>query len=365
MSNDEVNEAKQALKKPNRPKMLKASQLLSSGSTLLNLACAGATKGAYPKGDYIFFVGDSDSGKTWYCMSLLAEAAVNPHFDDYRFIYDPTEGGAQMDVAYYFGQAVADRLESPIEDAEAMTTASEHLEGFYINLDRALDHEKPCIYILDSMDALNPLEADEKFDADRKQIEAGKETSGSFGTAKAKLNSQHLRRIIPKLRKTGSILIIIAQTRDNIGFGAQFNPKTRAGGKALEFYADMQIWTSSKGPIFKTVRGKKRAVGNQSICKIKRSRVTGRRAEVVIPFYHEYGIDDVSSMVDYLVDEGHWTKSKQGRVDAKDFDFQGTESKLIEYIETNELTVDLRMLVGRIWTEIVEQSKPKRKPRYE
>jgi RecA/RadA recombinase len=362
---DEVEEVKAALRKPKRPTSTKTSRLLSSGSTLLNLACTGTTKGAYPKGDYIFFVGDSDSGKTWYCMSMLAEAATNARFDDYRFIYDPTEGGAQMDIAYYFGQAVADRLEAPVEGAEPMSAASEHLEGFYINLDRALDHEKPCIYILDSMDALNPIEADEKFDADRKQIESGKEASGSFGTAKAKLNSQHLRRIIPKLRKTGSILIIIAQTRDNIGFGAQFNPKTRAGGKALEFYADMQIWTSPKGPIYKTVRGKKRAVGNQSICKVKRSRVTGRRAEVVVPFYHEYGIDDVSSMIDYLIEEGHWAKNKQGRVDAKDFEFQGTETKLIEHIENNELVTDLRGIVGTVWSDIIEQSKLKRKPRYE
>lgn len=367
MTDDDTGDVKAKLRtKAKRPKPVAGAKLLSSGSTLLDLGCSGSPRGAYAKGQYIFFVGDSDSGKTWYSMTLFAEAARNKKFDDYDFIYDPAEGGAQMDIEYYFGEDVADRLQAPQENEDGDGVASAFVEDFYINLDRRLDSGVPCIYVLDSMDALNPRIADEKFEDDRDAIEAGKETGGTYGTDKAKLNSNNLRRVIPKLRETGSILVIISQTRDNIGFGAQYNPKTRGGGRALKFYADIEIWTSVKGGIAKTVRKKKRHVGNLSLCKVKRSRLTGRKAEVIVPFYHEHGIDDVGSCIEYLIDEGHWTKPKGKKVfEAPEFEFTGQEEKLIQLIEEEGRERELKILVGTVWKEVLEASRVKRKRRYE
>lgn len=351
--------------KAKRPKAPSGARLLSSGATLLDLACSGSARGAYAMGQYVFFVGDSDSGKTWFTMSMFAEAARNKKFDNYRLIYDAVEGGAQMDIEYYFGEAAADRIEPPAVDGDGNAVSSAFVEDFYINVDRLLDGDKPIIYALDSMDSLNPREADEKFDIDASAIEAGKDTGGTYGTAKAKLNSNNLRRIIPKLRATGSILVIISQTRDTIGRNAMFTPKTRGGGRALTFYADVEIWTSLKGNIAKTVRGKKRNVGNRSLCKVKRSRLTGRKAEVEIPFYHQHGIDDVGACVAYLLDEGHWKKKGTKGIIAPDFDFEGSEEKLIARIEDDGLEKELKDIVGTVWQEIVEASSVKRKRRYE
>ena len=363
----EVEKVKGRLrKKAPRPKAPSPQSLLSSGSTLLDLACSGSVRGAYAKGQYIFFVGDSDSGKTWYSMTMFAEAAMNKHFDDYRFVYDPAEGGAQMDVEYYFGEAAADRIEPPEVDENGEPVASAFVEDFYINLDRMLDEGEPVLYVLDSMDSLNPREADEKFDSDAKAIESDEDRKGSYGTAKAKLNSNSLRRVIPKLRQTGSILFIISQTRDTIGMNSMFNPKTRGGGRALTFYADIEIWTSVRGAIARTIRKKKRNIGNRSLCKVKRSRTTGRKAEVEVPFYHQHGIDDIGSCVDYLVGEEHWQKPKQGKViDAVDFDLKANENKLIAHIEEEGLEKDLKDIVGNVWCEVIEASRVKRKRRYE
>lgn len=352
--------------KTKRPKAPSGSSLLSSGATLLDLACSGSARGAYSKGQYIFFVGDSDSGKTWYTMSMFAEAAHNKNFDNYRLIYDAVEGGAQMDVEYYFGEATADRIEPPSTDSEGNAQPSAFLEDFYINIDRLLDGGKPIIYALDSMDSLNPREADEKFDEDAQNIEAGKDTGGTYGTAKAKLNSNNLRRIIPKLRATGSILVIISQTRDTIGRNAMFNPKTRGGGRALTFYADIEVWTSVKGSIAKTVRKKKRNVGIRSVCKVKRSRLTGRKAEVEVPFYHQHGIDDVGSCVAYLIEEEHWKKVKGGKaIAAPEFEFEGTEEKLIAHIEEISGEKELKSIVAAVWGDVIEASCVKRKRRYD
>ena len=43
--------------------------LLGTGSTLLNLAISGKTCGGFPAGKYVFFVGDSSSGKTFLALT--------------------------------------------------------------------------------------------------------------------------------------------------------------------------------------------------------------------------------------------------------------------------------------------------------
>ena len=167
-----------------------------------------------------------------------------------------------MDFTRFFGKAAP-----RIETIEASAT----VEEFYFNLDTALN-TGPCIYVIDSMDALTTGEEQEKF-AERKKAHAkGKDVSGSYGTAKAKQNSADLRVAVNRLAETGSILIVISQTRDNIGFGSQFNPKTRSGGKAMTFYATCELWFSVREAIKRTVRGKSREIGSVLQVRIKKNR---------------------------------------------------------------------------------------------
>jgi len=76
---------------------------------LLNLACTGNPNGGFFKGHYFQIVGDSTSGKTFLSLTCLAEANINKHFEDYRFIFDDGEGGALMDLTKFFGAGVADK----------------------------------------------------------------------------------------------------------------------------------------------------------------------------------------------------------------------------------------------------------------
>ena len=94
-----------------RPKiLLDRESALSSGSTLLNLACTDHPDFAFMKGGYYYLVGDSMSGKTWTSLTCFAEACLNPAFKNYQLIFDDVEGGAKMDVEYYFGKEVARRM---------------------------------------------------------------------------------------------------------------------------------------------------------------------------------------------------------------------------------------------------------------
>jgi len=349
---DKIKEQLRAVKKMEIPNWDKG---ISSGCTLLNLACSGRPDIGYIPGHYYFLVGDSASGKTWNLLSTLCEASISPLYKNHQLIFDDVEQGALMDLGKFFPPLV-DRLKSPIAGC------SQTVEGFYYNVDVAMD-SGPCVYVLDSMDALTTEDELSKFAERKKAYQKGKETSGTYGTSKAKLNSAYLRVIHNRLRETGSILLVVSQTRDNIGFGSQFQPKTRGGGRALTFYAALELWTSVYSSIKRTVMGKPRELGIICQVRVKKNRLTGRDRTIRFPLYHSHGIDDTGACVDWLIEEGHW-EEKEGRIKPPEFDFEGRSEKLIKLIEEQNKEEELRELVADIWGKIEKAAEVGRKNRY-
>ena len=344
-----------------RKKEKKKLSFLSTGSTLLNLACTGHPYHGFAKGKYHIIIGDSTSGKTFLSLTCLAEASTDPKFDDFRFIYDDNEGGAMMDIEKFFGESVFKRMEPPDGDKDVPLFSST-IEEFYFNVDDAIKKGKPFIYVLDSMDSLSSEEEISKFDKTKEALRKGKEVAGAYTDGKAKKNSANLRRLLTPLKKSGSILIIISQTRDSLGFG--FEKKNRSGGRALRFYAAIELWSSVKSSITKVIKGKNRQLGTLCSIRVKKNRVTGRDRVVTIPIYHSFGIDDIGSCVDYLSkEEGHWTTSGAS-ITAPEFDFTGNRGKLIRHIENEGLEKDLIDIVTDTWNEIEEACRVKRKKRY-
>lgn len=338
--------------------------LLSTGSTLINLACTGFPDGGFFKGAYFWLVGDSQSGKTFLALTCLAEASLNKEFNDYRLIHDDVEGGSLMDIRKFFGDAVAKRLEPPKRDSEGDPLYSQTIEDFYFNLDDALDHKRPCIYILDSMDGLSSEYEGKKFDERKTAAEKGTVAKGDYGDGKAKRNSGSIRHMLARIRDTGSILIIISQTRDNIDAGLFGEKSTVSGGRALKFYASLQLWSSVGSAIKVTVRGKERRVGVISRVRVKKNRTTGRDRGVEVPIYYSVGFDDVGGCVDYLVNEKYWPRNKGGMITAKEFDLQLNRDDMIETIESRDLEFDLRQLVADVWHDIEAACAVQRKTRY-
>jgi len=335
--------------------------LLSSGSTLLNLACSDNAFGAFLKGKYYLFVGASTAGKTFLSMTCFAEASINKQFKDYRLIYDNVEDGMEMDVEGLFGSGVAKRLEPPsMKDGEPEHSFT--IEEFYYNLDDALKKGKPFIYVLDSMDGLSSEQEGEKFEQHKKAYEEEKKAPGSYGDGKAKKNSEMLRKTLKGIRDSGSILIIVSQTRDNLKPG--FQPKTRSGGHALRFYATVEIWASIAETLKKTVKGKDRQIGVRTKLKIEKNRITGKKREIEIEIYPDYGMDDIGSCIDYLIDEKWWGKEKQSIV-AEEIKFTGTRPKLIQHIEEKGLENEVRSIVGKCWKSIDDACSLNRKKKYD
>lgn len=355
-SADEVKE--ELLTKRSKEQPLQAREFLSSGSTLLNLQCTGHPNKCYAKGTYNHIVGDSDAGKTFLSLTAFGEASINKSFDSYRFLYFLGEpGGALMDKAGCFGKKAADRIE------QVCVTSPEQ---FYDELHTKHEEGIPYIAILDSMDSLMPTVEFDKFEEDKEARSKGKDTGGSYQTAKPKTNSSLLRVAVSRLADNGSILSIISQTRDNIGFGSQFNPKVYSGGHAMKFYATLQIWLSSKGDIKKTVKGKDRQLGIYSKLHVKKNHITGAKGSVEVPIYHCPGMmDDTGSCIEFLINEGKWSSGKGRGIVAPEFDFEGTEEKLAQKIDSEGRHRDLQVLVSDTWNDIKEACKLVRKPRYE
>lgn len=335
---------------------------LSSGCTLVNLAVSGHPGRSVAKGHYLYVVGDSSSGKSWLCLNYLAEAARNKHFDGYRFIFDNAENGVLMDTSKYFGAAVADRMEPPRADADGTAVNSATVQEFYYNLELAV-RAGPCIYILDSMDALHDDADEDKFEAELKRYDTGKgEVPGSMGMAKAKTNSANISRVVQTLRTNGSILIVLSQTRDKVG-GHIPGQKTRGGGRALRFYAHVELWTSVRAPIKKEYLGKEREIGATIKVDVQKNRVSGWEGAVEISFLKGYGIDDLGTICKYLIDEKHWGCSA-GVVDAPEFGFKGRVEKLIKHIQDSNSEWELSQLAGSVWRAVIDGARPERKPRY-
>ncbi len=356
--------AKKKRKKKKKSK-IKTENILSSGSTLLNLACTNNPFGALTKGKYSLLVGDSSSGKTFLSLTCFAEALNNPSFKNYRLIYDNVELGMGFDLEGLFNKAVAKKVEPPCYGEDGLPSASFSVEDFYYNLDDCLQHaiknKTPFIYVLDSMDSLSSVAEVKKFDEHKTAHRKGTKEPGSYGDGKAKKNSEGLRKILSGLQKTGSILIIISQTRDNIGFG--FETKTRSGGHALKFYAWVEIWSTVTGQVIRSVKGKKRKIGVHVELRVKKNRTTGELHQIKMDIYPSYGIDDRGSCIDYLVEEKWWNKAGT-KIVAKEFDITCTKDKLIKHIEENNLGRKLQIITGRCWKEIRESCKLDRKKRY-
>lgn len=353
---------------------------LSTGCTLMNLAFSGHPQRGVPKSNYLLLVGDSGSSKTWLTFMLCAEAARNRNFDKYRFVHDNAENGALMDLKQYFGAGVAERLEAPAVAKDRTPIYSTTAQEFYIHLEQNCDRG-PCIYVLDSMDALNDDADQKRFDAEVHKYETGEgKVQGTMGMEKAKTNSKNINRVVRALRTNGSILVVISQTRDKIG-GMYPGQKTRGGGKSLKFFAHLEAWTSLRAPITKRYLGKEREVGATIKVDIQKNRVCGWEGKFEVPFLKGYGVDDLGGCVEYLIEEKHWKRAKKektsddtdddpdddkgARFVAPEFDIVGTKEQIIQRVQRDGDERELQNLTAKVWHEIIDRAKPERKPKYQ
>lgn len=331
--------------------------LLPTGSVMLNLACSDSAFGGYGSGKIVNLIGDSSAGKSILALTGLAEMCYDPRFDKYKLIYDDAEQAREFDVEYLFGKKAADRIVFRDKDA------SETIEEFYGNVLTELDGPNPIVYVLDSFDSVTSEAEQDRSDEYKKKKD---KKSGSYKTEKPRMASEILRVIKGKVRDSASLIIIISQTRDTIGFGAMFTPKSRSGGKALKFYCTHEIWLSVLG----AEKSKDLVIGNWVGAKVSKNKLTGKKRDVSFPIFYDYGVDDVGSAVDFLIEIGTWKKvpaDKKNGTPAgikNDLVDNCSKNRLIHTIETTNRKNDLFAIVQKAWTEREESVKLDRVSRF-
>lgn len=340
-----------------------SQQYISTGSALLNLALSDRADGGYLPGKIVNVIGDSSSGKTFQCLTMLAEAAHNPAMDKYTLIYDDAEAASEFDLVKLFGQKAAEYILPPSLNRDE-PGYSQTMMDFQSSVRRLLKKGEPFLYILDSFDALTTDQelrhAEDLEDAHDK----GKEAKGTYGMEKAKHASILLRLIAAEVKKTDSLIVVISQTRDNID-PMSFQRKTRAGGKALTFYCSYEMWLAVAGKLSTKVNGRNHMQGVISKIKITKNKANGKVREISLPIYYDLGVDDIGACIDFLVDEGRWPKTGSGIIDAHELRTQATCVKLIRKIEEDDLVKALHKVTEDEWKRTEEKLKLNRKPRYE
>lgn len=354
--------------------------LIPTGLSELNLICSGNVNGGIPAGGLIHVVGDSDSGKTLWCMTALAAVANNPKFDDYAIIYMPTEGGFSFNVPFMFGGATDEKLQIiNLQPYEKKYGSKKKVYKFHNTVDDwgptvvKLMQEQKCVLITDSIDGLSC----EDWQVAEACKDTGDDEGGSMGMEKAKALHKALRNIRLAARATGSVMFYISQSKQKVGFGHV--AVNYSGGDALKFYADLQTAISVGGkPFYKTIKSKPHKIGSQTKIKVLKNHINGKGgAEIIFRILHNYGIDDMYGVIQYL-HTYRWTGKKKAEYSIDeigcDLDLNLTATTetllskelktLVEWVETNNKTKKTRRLMQKSFHALEAELTPNREKRF-
>lgn len=199
----------------------------------------------FPKGRIVEIFGLQSVGKTTLTMISIAgmtKAGLKCLFIDVENTFNKewaTRLGVDLDKLFVSNESILEEIVTIVKD----------------NVD------KFDVIVIDSVAAMIPRAEDE-----------GK-SGESFMGLKARLMNQFMRMITAKLSKAGTTLIFINQLRENMEmFAAKYQTP---GGLGLKFAASLrlELKTTSKDRIERTVKGVKTQVGHKVTVSVVKSKV--------------------------------------------------------------------------------------------
>jgi len=286
--------------------------VISTGSIAIDLALG---IGGLPRGRVCEIYGPESSGKTTFCLSIIAEAQKqggNAVFIDVEHALDPR-------YAKVVGVDLDNLMVSQPESGEDALNITETLIR-----SGAVD-----IIVIDSVAALvskNELDG-----------QMGDTTVG----LQARMMSQAMRRLTAAISKSKCVVLFTNQIREKIGvmFGS---PETQPGGRALKFFSSVRMDIRRIGQI-KESGGK--VVGNRTRIKMVKNKVAPPFTETEFDIMYNEGISHSGSLVDLGVEhkllekKGSWISYKGEMIG------QGREAAKQSLMEDEKLAAEITQLI--------------------
>ncbi|HRT67445.1 MAG TPA: recombinase RecA [Bacteroidota bacterium] len=263
---------------------------ISTGSLSIDSAIG---IGGVPRGRITEIFGPESSGKTTFCLQVIAEAQKKGGIA--AFI--DTEHALDVNYAQRIGVDLNNLLLSQPEFGEQALDIVETLVR-----SNAID-----VIVIDSVAALTP----------RVEIE-GEMGDAQMGS-QARLMSQAMRKLNAAIGKSKTAVIFTNQLRNKIGI-VYGNPETTTGGNALKFYASVSIDVRRKD----IIKDGSDIIGNRVKVKIVKNKVAPPFKEVEVDILYNEGISKIGDLIDIATDlniinkSGSWLSYGEERAQGRE-----------------------------------------------
>lgn len=346
-----------------------SQKFLSTGSTMLNLAMSDNINGGWPLGNINTMPGKSAAGKTVVVLSTFSEACIVPRFDGYDLIYDEVERRCDFNFQKLF-PPLLDRLITPngtkyrdLPQNMNNSGISNTIEDVEISIMTRIKSKKPFIYVVDSLDSLSTDEEEEKemlrAIAAAKSKEAADKISQAHAARKAGVIHRVLRNANAGIANTNSMILFTQQLKQKIDAKPFERKWTTNGGEGPFFYSQVRPFLTRVG----TKKDLGCEIGVETEVIMDKNSVTGKLRNIEFTIYYDLGIDDIDSMVGFLLDTKHWQSGSW--IEAPEFNLkENGRDKLVRKIEQENLERGLKRIVQTAWDKREEKLKLDRKPRY-
>jgi recombination protein RecA len=335
-----VEQVKETSLKPiERKKPLDYSRIISTGSTLLDLAISGGRHrgGGIPAGIIVEIFGPESTGKT----AILAEIGSHVQAKGGKTKFADPEARLDKEYCEIYGLHLVDK-----EDYFRPDTVKELFDAIW-------EWEtEPSVVSVFGADSIAALSTD---------MEMGDEDK--MGMRRAKEFSEGLRKTCRKISSNDKLIVLTNQIRDTMNTMGEKEQST--GGHAVKFYSSLRLKVGFEFPsryikrqtsITEKVKAEK-VIGINVTARVVKSTVDDPYREAPVRIVFGYGIDDIRANLEYIKKMTGATKYP-----AINKEWQSLEGA-IKYIEDKGYKDQLKEQVIDTWEEIEQKLKMERQPK--
>lgn len=316
-------------------------EFFPTGSTMLNLAFSNTQNGGIPRARITNLVGDGSSGKTLLaidsCFQYLKniykiESTIFKKVKNAKVIYNNGEAVMDFPIKKMYG----DKFNSLVNWKRSKTI--EEAGKDFLSEANKLEKNDSLLYVIDSWDSFRSIHQDNIITQKEEDVDK------AYDFPKQKYAWKFFAQVCDVIEdnRIDATLIIISQTKSKIGvmFGKK---KYRTGGDALNFYTHLVPWLRVVKKLEKTKLGEKRIYAIDCEAKVERTKVALPFRSAKFRILFDYGIDDVSSMGQYLKEHKFKEWRKISLNDLHKFSVE---------VEKNNLQDKLIKKVANIWHSV-------------